>query len=170
MTIVAALAIGAGGVACDELDQSLDSSPAPTRASTPGATPVLRDGRASVELRGDARGLHLFGTLTEPITYGGPDAPLSLVWRSESFDLFTLGGEVRLGEQPTSETLRVQLAVEVDGEVIAFASDAGECVVTVREAEPRSFAGSIDCEGLLGGDPEREVDASGTFEAASRHA
>ena len=170
MTIVAALAIGAGGLGCEELDRSLDASPTPTRGGTPGAMPLLRDGRASVTLRGDARGLYLFGALTEPITYGGPDAPLSLVWRSEFYDLFTLGGEVRLGEQPTSETLRVQLAVDVDGEVIAFASDAGECVVTVREADPRSFAGSIDCEGLLGGDPEREIDASGTFEAASRGA
>jgi hypothetical protein len=114
---------------------------------------------------GDVRAELVFGELTEPAIYAGGEGSLSLVWRTSSFELFTLGGDIRLGAQPTSATLLVQLAVDLGDGILAFSSDDGTCSVTVERAARRQLAGSIACTGLTDAERTTTIDVEGTFEA-----
>ena len=166
VTVAGALALSATLTGCDDLGAALD--PSPTRPDDPSATAAPaapRTGRALLSVTGDARGSLVFGVLTEPATYAGGEGPLSLVWRTNTYDLFTLGGEIRLGAQPTSEALVVQLAADLGQGFLAFSSDDGSCTVTVQRAARRSVAGEIDCVGLSDADGTVTIDVAGSFQA-----
>ena len=166
-TVAGALVLSVSLAACDDLGAALDPDPVDvgTSATTPAPPPPPRNGRAVVGIDGDARANLVFGELTEPAAYAGGEGPLSLVWRTATYDLFTLGGDVRLGAQPTSATLRLQLAVDLGRGVVAFASDDGSCTVTVERAERRSLAGEVACTDLTDADARFTIDLIGTFEA-----
>jgi hypothetical protein len=167
-TVAGALVLSLSLPGCDDLGAALDPDATLSTGATP-ASPVApvppRSGRALLGIDGDARADLVFGELTEPAVYAGGEGPLSLVWRTATYDLFTLGGDVRLGTQPTSTTLRVQLAVDLGRDVVAFASDDGSCSVTVERAARRSIAGELACSGLTDADERYTIDVSGTFEA-----
>jgi hypothetical protein len=167
-TVAGALVLSLSLPGCDDLGAALDPDPTLPGGATPTspATPVPpRSGRALLGVDGDARANLVFGELTEPAVYAGGEGPLSLVWRTATYDLFTLGGDIRLGTQPTSTTLRLQLAVDLGRGVVAFASDDGSCTVTVGRAERRSIAGEVSCAGLTDAEGRFTIDVSGTFEA-----
>ena len=164
--LAGALVLSLSLTACDDLGAALDPDPVDAGAPTaPAPPPPPRKGRALLGIEGDARTNLVFGELTEPATYAGGEGPLSLVWRTATYDLFTLGGEIRLGAQPTSEALRLQLAVDLGRGVVAFASDDGSCTVTVERAERRSLAGAVACTGLKDAEGRFTIDLTGTFEA-----
>jgi hypothetical protein len=167
-TVAGSLVLSLSLTACDDLGAALDPDPVESGATptTPAPAPPPRNGRVLLGIDGDARTNLVFGQLTEPVTYAGGDGPLSLVWRTATYDLFTLGGEIRLGAQPTSSALRLQLAVDLGrGGVIAFASDDGSCTVTVARAARRSLAGDVTCTGLTDAEGRLTIDVTGTFEA-----
>jgi hypothetical protein len=166
-TVAGALVLSLSLTACDDLGAALDPDPVDTGATptTAAPPPPPRNGRALLAIDGDARASLVFGELTEPVTYAGGEGPLSLVWRTATYDLFTLGGGVRLGPQPTSAALRVQLAVDLGRGIVAFASDDGSCTITVERAERRSLAGEVACTGLTDAEGLLTIDLRGTFEA-----
>lgn len=169
--IAAALAIGVAGVACDELGAALEPSPTlpgDGGSPRPEPPPALRRGRALLRIRGDADASFVFRALTEPAIYAGGEGTVSLVWRTAAYDLFTLGGDLRVGAQPTSETLRLQLALAIDGDVVGFTSDDGRCTVTVERADVGGLDGRVRCVDLASTDGALVVDASGTFRASAR--
>jgi len=169
-TVGAALMLTVPLTACDDLDAALDPD-ATLRADTSGSPappPPPTTGRALLTIDGDRDGSLVFGALTDPARYAGGEGPASLVWRTSSYELLTLSGDLRLGAQPTSETLGVQLAIEVGRDVVAFTSDDGSCSVTVARAEPRAVSGDIACTGLTTADGEITIDVSGTFQAGRR--
>ena len=166
-TVAVALLLSGPLASCDDLGDALDDDPAAggTATTSPGPPPAPRTGRALLSISGDVRASLVFGVLTEPASYAGGEGPLSLVWRTSTYDLFTLGGDVRLGEQPTSQTLRIQLAAELGDGFVAFGSDDGSCTVTLLRAERRHVEGEIRCIGLTDAEGRLTVDVSGTFEA-----
>jgi hypothetical protein len=171
-TVAAALVLSVSTSACEGLEAALDPSPTPppTEGSTPTSAPPPRNGRVLLSVDGDAQAVLVFGELSEPASYAGGEGPLSLVWHTRSFDLFTLNGVIRLGSQRTSETLRVQLAADLGDGFVVFTSDDGSCTVTVERAEPRSLGGEVACTRLTDVDGTVSVDVSGTFQAGGRPA
>lgn len=158
------LAITAALTGCDDLRASLDPTATPAIGAQ-AAPPALRHGRVLLSVEGDVRRDLVFGVLTEPRTYAAGEGPLSLAWRTSTYDLFTLAGDVRLGRQPTSPALRLQLAADLRGRYLAFASDDGSCTVTVERAERRAVAGDLACARLTDADGRLTIAVSGTFEA-----
>jgi hypothetical protein len=170
-----AAAVGAalmliGLASCDDLGAVLDPETTLPGTSSPAsqAPPPPRTGRALLAVDGDARRSLVFGVLTEPVVYAGGEGPVSLVWRTSTYELFTLSGDLRLGRQPTSASLGVQLAIEVRRDVVALTSDDGSCTVTVARAEPRTLVGDIACTGLTTTDGDITIDVAGTFQAGRR--
>lgn len=166
-TAAAAIGLIGSAASCDDLGAALDpeATTRPGTTTSPAPPPPPRTGRALLSIDGDVRASLVFGVLTEPATYAGGEGPLSLVWRTSTYDLFTLGGDVRLGTQPTSDALRIQLAAELGDGFVAFTSDDGTCSVTLARAERRSLEGEIACTGWTDADRELTIDVAGTFEA-----
>jgi hypothetical protein len=171
-TVAAALMLSVVVPACEGLETALDPSPtsSATRSAPSSPPPPPRTGRVLLSVDGDAETVLVFGELSEPARYAGGEGPLSLVWHTRSFDLFTLNGVIRLGAQRTSETLRLQLAADLGDGFVAFTSDDGSCTVTVERAEPRSLAGEVTCTRLTDVDGTLSIDVFGTFEAGGRAA
>ena len=167
-TIAAALVLSGSLASCDDLGAALDPDPStapPSGTTSPAAPAPPRTGRVLLSIDGDMRASLVFGVLAEPAAYAGGEGPLSLVWRTSTYDLFTLGGDVRLGVQPTSEALRVQLAAELGRRFVAFTSDDGSCTITVSRADRRRLEGEVACTALSDADDTLTIDVAGTFEA-----
>lgn len=170
-TVVTIIVAATLGVACDTATAVF-----PTETTGPSAggtatgdspvkvSPSFTSGRASLLLDGDLNGLHVFDQLTVPALYS-PTGDVTLTWRTETFESFTISGPLVLGPQPTSEGMTLQFSLSRGPELLAFTSQGGECTVTVEREEAASFTGSFDCVGIHGSGP-LVVDASGTFEAS----
>ena len=75
----------------------------------------------------------------------------------------SLFGAVEEGaDQPTTQTLALAFNVELEGNVVALNSVAGECVVTVDALDQTSIAGSFLCSSTYA---EEDLTAEGTFQA-----
>jgi hypothetical protein len=167
VTIAAALALGVAGPACSAVREALDPSGAP---SVPGAAGTqaaisLNGGRARISFTGDAEGTRTFDTLANASSWTAPHGPLSLIWRSERFEFLTLDGLVQEGALPTSSTLRLQIAIEVEGKVVGFGSDDGACTITMTTGQPAAVAGRFVCVRLRSTDETNAVELTGSFEA-----
>jgi hypothetical protein len=159
------------GVACGTATAVFPTEPSahsaertPTANRSGNAAAPLTTGRARVLLDGDLHGLHAFGELTVPVLYSPPGG-VTLTWRSEAFESFTISGPTVLGPQPTSDATTLQFSIVSGPELLAFTSQRGECTITVDREDTAAFAGSFDCAGVQGSGPI-VVDASGTFEAS----
>jgi hypothetical protein len=160
------------GVACDTATAVFPTEPpshsegrTPTATRSGNAAAPLTTGRARMLLDGDLRGLHVFGQLTVPALYSPPGG-VTVTWRTEAFELFTISGPTVLGPQPTSEATTLQFSIVRGSQLLAFTSQRSECTITVDRENAAAFAGSFDCAGVHGSGPV-VVDASGTFEASS---
>jgi hypothetical protein len=167
VTIATALALGVAGPACTAVREALDPSVAPSVPGGAGtqAAISLNGGRAQISFTGDAEGTRTFATLADASSWTAPHGPLSLVWRTERFEFLTLDGLVDEGALSTSPTLRLQIAIEVDGKVVGFASDDGGCTVTMTGVRSTVVGGRFVCVRLQSTDRTTAVELTGSFEA-----
>jgi len=117
-------------------------------------------------VEGALEGTRIFGVLTSPARYE-PEGSSSLVWRNDTFEVFTLDGVLTAGAHATSEELRVQLVLDVDGEVVGATSHDGECTVTVESATATALDGRLICRGLRVAGGTGRIHLDGTFEASA---
>jgi hypothetical protein len=132
-----------------------------------GRATSVTSGRADAALRGDVDAARTYAHLSAPAIYTPDAGAATLTWRTDLYESLSLTGTVALGERPTSTSLQLQLTVQRDSQLIAFASDAGECSVAIDALDETTFRGSFECVGMTSVGGARTVDASGSFEASA---
>jgi hypothetical protein len=130
------------------------------------ATP-LTSGRADATLHGDLDAVRTYASLSTPTIYTPDAGAVTLTWRTDLYESLSLAGSVAPGERPTSTSLQLQFTVQRGSQLIAFASQTGECRVRIDALDETTFRGSFDCVRLTSVDGGRTVDASGSFEASA---
>jgi hypothetical protein len=145
------------------------TSPGPLPTSSPGgATGTVVSGNATIQLGGDLSGTVQLLMLGTPAVYSPPPGSTALSW-TDGLQTMTITGTSFTDTQPTSAVLTLTLNMRDGAELLALASSAGECTITVDTAVERSFAGSFSCKDLVGTTSTEDflsVDATGTFTAA----
>jgi hypothetical protein len=147
--------------------QSLAPGQLPT-ASPGAATGTVRSGNAVVQLSGDLTGTVQLLMLGPPALYSPPPGSTAVTW-TDGAQTLGITGSSFTGEQPTSETLSLNLEVRNGAESVLLASTAGECTITVDTAAVGSLAGSFSCTDLAAATAAGDalsVDATGTFTAS----
>lgn len=171
-----AVAVSLVTLACTAPGSAVGSALSNGEASGLGAAPPtgpagqaasLAVGRANAALRGDVDVARTYDRLTTPAIYAPDVGAVTLTWRTDVYESLSLAGTVSAGGRRTSDALQLQFTVQRGAELIAFASDAGECSVRIDALDEAAIRGSFECARLASVDGERTVDASGSFEASA---
>jgi hypothetical protein len=144
--------------------------------SSPGTVPPtgrvgraasVTAGRADATLSGDVDVARTYAHLSAPAIYVPDVGAVTLTWRTDLYESLSLAGTVAIGRRSTSGGLALQFTIQQGAQLIAFASDAGECSVRIDALDEATVRGSFECMRLASVDDERTVDASGSFEASA---
>jgi hypothetical protein len=127
----------------------------------PHGSITLTSGSARISLTGELEAEESFEGVSAPAIYRSLPGTVTVTWDGGGL---VIAGPLHLGFQETTVGLRLQSTLDVDGDPVRMASSAGECVITVDEADDRSFSGSFACQRLVVEDAT--VTASGSFEAS----
>jgi hypothetical protein len=162
------LAAGAGFVAVIAVGLMLlgGSSPAPSAAGvlatagTPTVPPAVADpGAASLVLTGSVEAtLSFTGSAPSPVAAN----VVSAAWADQLENVLTLDGPVDRGTRTTDAGLVLTLGLMVDGKLVTFTSQAGECTIGMASS-PKAVSGSFACPKLTSDDGKLTVGATGTY-------
>lgn len=131
-----------------------------------GESPVpegpLTSGEARVAITGDLSesftlGLDLGGTLI----YQPPSGAMAVVWSDGQSRSFALAAPFFDGTQATSNEVSITITTS---DVSLFISNAGECEITLDQADEQGLRGTFECRRLRG--TNQTVNASGRFSAS----
>ena len=93
-----------------------------------------------------------------------PGTALALAWTDDTGDVFSIGGIAFTGSATTSTTLALSFAV-TSPTLLAAASTAGECTITLSDATASHVLGEATCQNLqVSG---KSVSLTADFEASS---
>lgn len=165
--------------ACDRDEPALPPAPAPSVAPIdmpasatptvdPEATSGLTIGTAAVTLTGVVNVSETYPGLGLPSVWAVPPEAFSITWQGAGQRSMSLGGTSFTAQQPTSPERVLAFVVRAPDGPIAFASQAGECLVTISPALPDRMGGSFLCSAITGeGDDGASVTvmAQGSFSA-----
>lgn len=128
--------------------------------SIPPAAAVVTDpGSATLVLTGAlATTYTLTGTTGQPAAATAVDA----TWGDANQNVLTLDGPVDRGTRTTDAGLVLSWGVMVDGKLVTFTSDGGECTIGMA-VTPKGVSGSFACRKLRSDDGKYTVGASGTY-------
>ncbi|MGH2739721.1 MAG: hypothetical protein ACRDH6_04460 [Actinomycetota bacterium] len=130
---------------------------------SPAPEGPLTSGEARVEISGDIAesfnlGLDFGGTLI----YQPPNGAMAVVWSNGQSRSFAIAAPFFTGTQQTSNEVSITITTS---DVSLFISNAGECEITLDQADEQELQGSFSCRRLKG--TNQTVNASGTFSASA---
>lgn len=147
--------------ACDRNEPTPAPSPAPSVAPIdipapttptvdPEATSGLTSGAAAVIVTGAVNVSETYPGLGLPSVWAVPPEAFSITWDGAGDRSMSLGGTSFTAQQPTSSERVLAFVVRAPDGPIAFASQAGECLVTISPALPDRMGGSFLCSAITG--------------------
>ncbi len=140
-------------------------APSPSLSSAPGVSGSVRRGIAALTLSGDASGTVEFAKLATPAVWSTPPGAMALVWTGKNGQSFELGGASFSGQEASSPTHTVSFTVRLNGRLVVFTATAGQCIVTINQAETSAMAGVLQCAGVPSVGGSFTANAQGTFTA-----
>jgi hypothetical protein len=137
----------------------------PTPSASPAIAGFMHKGTASLALSGGVTGTVAFATLSTPAQWAPPPGSIALVWDGAHGQTFGLSGASFSGQATSSSTLVVSFAVRQSGTLVSFRSTAGQCIITINQADTNAVSGLIQCTGVPSADGPVTANAQGTFTA-----
>jgi hypothetical protein len=105
----------------------------------------LTQGTAHLEISGGATATVDLPTLKTGVF--APGTALGMSWTDDKSDVLAIGGIAFTGSATTSTTLVLSFAV-TSPQLLAAASTAGECTMTLTDATASHVQGTADCQNL----------------------
>jgi hypothetical protein len=128
-------------------------------SAPPDAAPITDPGSATLVLTGAlATTYTLTGSAGQPVAATAVDA----TWADANQNVLTLDGSVDRGTRTTDAGLVLTWGVMVNGKLVTFTSDGGECTIGMA-VTPKGVSGSFSCHKLRSDDGKYTVGASGTY-------
>lgn len=131
-------------------------------SASPSAPPVVvvaDPGSATLVLTGSLTTTYtLTGNAGQPVSGNAVTA----AWADANQDVLTLAGPVDRGTRTTDAGLVLTWGLMIDGKLVTFTSDDGECTIGMA-SNPKGVSGSFACRKLKSDDGRYTVGASGTY-------
>jgi len=155
VVILVGVALLTGGSGAGPASGAVPSS---DTAAGPAVTPVPPE--ASLTLTGASTDAFQFGSMTGT---GGPaSSTLSATWTDAARNTFSLNGPVDRGSRTTDEGLVLRWSVLIDGALVTFTSEGGECTVGMA-IRGTTVSGTFACRKVTSDDGKYTVGASGSY-------
>ncbi len=123
---------------------------APTETVDPDAETGFTRGTAAVTITGAVNASETYPAMGLPALWLPPPADFAMTWIGPGDVALTLGGESFTAQQPTSATRVLTFSIRSADGTLEFASDAGECLVTISPALPDRMGGTFLCSAVSG--------------------
>lgn len=152
MILVGVLMLGSGGAGPGAAGASASPSAPPVGvvADLGSATLVLTGGLDAT--------YNLTGRGGQPVAGTAVDA----AWADQNQNVLTLDGPVDRGTRTTDAGLVLTWGLMIDGNIVTFTSDDGECTIGMA-VNLKNVSGSFACRKLKSDDGTYTVGASGTY-------
>lgn len=143
---------------------TINGSGSPIPTTSPGVTGSVTQGAATLTVTGGLETTQPGLLLASPAVYAPPPGGFALNWSSGAAG-FAMSGTSFVGAHPTSVALHLTFFVHASSGTRTFSSNAGECQVTVSQADANAFIGAFSCASLSDASGGSPVTAQGTFAA-----
>jgi hypothetical protein len=135
----------------------------PIPSTSPGITGSLTVGTATLTVTGDAQTTQNLA-LVSPAIYAPPPGVFALGWTTGAATM-AMSGNTFIGTQPTATNLQLTFSVHASSGTLSFSSADGSCQITVTQADPTAFAGTLNCASIQDVNAAATVTVQGSFTA-----